>query len=321
MDLRNKLSIACDIFLFIFTALIDIIRSFFKSLIPRKYRCKKINNEIVLITGGARGLGRLLSIRLAALGAHVVIWGTNETGIKKVVNEIKSLNGKCTGYVCDITDKQEIYKTANIIKKEIGNVTIIINNAGIAYGKAFVDTNDDEIEKIFKINIISHFSINKSFLPEMMKNNHGHIVTISSIAGLIGSYNFTSYSATKFAEVGYHKSLDADLKIGGYDGVQTTLACPYYFHSVGLCPNVKPRFPAALEPNYVAEEIVFGILTNKKNVILPGYFGLFIPFIELLPRQSYIKVMKKICDVDATMESFNNTSNVNEAVANTCMSI
>ncbi|XP_044010045.1 estradiol 17-beta-dehydrogenase 11-like [Aphidius gifuensis] len=302
MDLLNKMSIACDIFLFLLTALIDIFHSFFKSLIPRKYRCKKIDNEIVLITGGAGGLGRLLSIKLAALGAHVVIWDINESDIKKVVDEIKSLNGKCTGYVCDITDKQEIYKTASIIKKEIGNVTIIINNAGFAYGKAFVDTNDDEIEKIFKINIISHFLINKTFLPEMMKNNHGHIVTISSAAGLGGAYRLTGYSATKFAANGYHNALFADLKIDGYDGIQTTLVCPYFFHTVGLFPIVKPRFPDALDPNYLADEIVFGILTNKKTIVLPGYLKFVFPL--NLPTKSYVKFLKKICYADELSESF-----------------
>lgn len=115
-------------------------------------------------------------------------------------------------------------------------MTIVVNNAGYVCGKTFMNIPDDEIEKTFKVNILSHYwvrklffiyilrqpvnlcrilQINKSFLEEMMKENHGHIVTVASVAGLMGTYNCTDYSATKFAAIGYHESLFTELKVSG----------------------------------------------------------------------------------------------------------
>ncbi|KAF7993621.1 hypothetical protein HCN44_010216 [Aphidius gifuensis] len=211
MNFRKTMSIVFDIAVFIFMAIIDITKAFLLFMIPRKYKCKSVQGEVVLITGGASGIGRLIAIKLAGLGAHIVIWDIDKSGIEKVVNEIKSLNGNCTGYICDITKKNEVYKIAKTVKKEIGNVTILVNNAGYVYTKTIVDSTDEQIEKIFKTNILSHFWTTKSFLPNMMKNNHGHIVTISSMAGFIGGYRTTGYSTTKYATVGYHKSLFTEL--------------------------------------------------------------------------------------------------------------
>lgn len=124
-------------------------------------------------------------------------------------------------------------------------MSLLVNNAGYVYGKTFMKLPDREIEKTFKVNILSHYwvsinikeifssfykdsfinlsiyvfylfifpQITKSFLKDMMKNNHGHVVTIASVAGLLGIYNCTDYSATKFAAIGCHESLFTELKV------------------------------------------------------------------------------------------------------------
>ncbi|XP_044005822.1 estradiol 17-beta-dehydrogenase 11-like [Aphidius gifuensis] len=312
MNFRKTMSIVFDIAVFIFMAIIDITKAFLLFMIPRKYKCKSVQGEVVLITGGASGIGRLIAIKLAGLGAHIVIWDIDKSGIEKVVNEIKSLNGNCTGYICDITKKNEVYKIAKTVKKEIGNVTILVNNAGYVYTKTIVDSTDEQIEKIFKTNILSHFWTTKSFLPNMMKNNHGHIVTISSMAGFIGGYRTTGYSTTKYATVGYHKSLFTELNADGYDGIHMTLVCPYFIHTIGLFPNVRPRILGALDPNYTVKEIVFGILTNKKTIVLPSKsLKLIIALIELFPTKSYTRLVKKVYKAEELIKSFSQCENLN----------
>ncbi|XP_044007193.1 estradiol 17-beta-dehydrogenase 11-like, partial [Aphidius gifuensis] len=282
MELKKAIYVIFDVFVFACTSMVYIIEAFLLLIVPRRYKCKSIQGEVALITGGAGGIGKLIAIKLAALGAHVVIWDINESGIQDVIDEIRSMKGKCSGYVCDISDKNEVYRVAKTVQIEIGNVTIVINNAGYIYGKTFMDIPDVEIEKTFKVNILSHYWINKSFLKEMMKDNHGHIVTIASIAGMLGTYNCTDYSATKFAAIGYHESLFTELNVHGYHGINMTLVCPYVINT-GMFPNVTPRLIPALEPEYVAEEIVFGILTNKINVTLPGSANYMLPLKNILP--------------------------------------
>lgn len=158
----------------------------------------------------------------------------------------------------------------------------MINNAGYVSGKIFWELSDVEIDRTYKVNILSHYWINKTFLKDMMKNNHGHIVTVASVAGLLGTYKCTDYSATKFAAIGYHESLFTELKTHGYDGIHATLICPYFINT-GMFHGVEPRLMPMLEPEYVAQEVVSGILLNQVVVVLPGSVRFLLPLKCLLP--------------------------------------
>ncbi|OXU32099.1 hypothetical protein TSAR_002940 [Trichomalopsis sarcophagae] len=229
-----------DLALFSVMAVIYFMESLILTFIPRRYRSKNLREEIALVTGAAGGIGRLIAQKLAARGCSVVVWDINKTGVEETARLIEEAGGKCWAYSCDITNREEVYKTAKAVKLDVGNVTILVNNAGYVYGSTLMEIPDEEIERTFKVNVISHYWTTKSFLKEMMRENHGHIVTIASIAGLLGTYNCTDYSATKFAAIGYHESLFTELKTHGYDGINTTLVCPYFINT-GMFSGVKPR--------------------------------------------------------------------------------
>lgn len=131
--------------------------------VPRFLRYKDVSNDIVLITGGGSGLGRLFALTFAKKGAKVVIWDVNLPGMEETAKMIEELRtdkdkiGSCAYYVVDISDRAEVYARAEQVKREIGTVTILINNAGIVVGKRFMDLNDDKIVKTFEVNCIAHF--------------------------------------------------------------------------------------------------------------------------------------------------------------------
>ncbi|XP_011303308.1 short-chain dehydrogenase/reductase family 16C member 6 isoform X2 [Fopius arisanus] len=308
MDFKEVVNVISDAVVVMGFSVIYIIEALLRALIPRRYQRKIIKGEVALVTGGAGGIGRLISIKLAQRGAYVVIWDINEPGIQQVVKEIRAFGGKCIGYTCDITDRNQIYRIAKTVKIEVGNVTIVVNNAGYICGKTFMNIPDDEIERTFKVNILAHYWINKAFLEEMMKDNHGHIVTIASVAGLMGTYNCTDYSATKFAAIGYHESLFTELKMHGYDGIQTTLVCPYFVNT-GMFPGVKPRLLPQLEPEYVAEEVVQGILTDQVNVTLPSSVKYFVPLKSWLPPKVSWSLMYTLLKGPQTMMMLNKYEN------------
>lgn len=110
----------------------------------------------------------------------------------------------------------------------------------------------------------------------MMDINRGHIVTVGSVAGLLGTYGCTDYSATKFACVGFHEALFTELKTHGYEDIHMTLVCPYYIAS-GMFAGVKPRMFPMLTPKYVADQITKSVLLNEVNCTLPDSVRVLLP--------------------------------------------
>jgi len=149
------------------------------------------------------------------------------------------------------------------------------------------------IEATYGVNILSHYWTVKAFLPDMIADKRGHIVTVSSVTGLLGTYACTDYSATKFACVGFHESLFSELRAHGHDYVGMTLVCPYYINT-GMFMGVKPRLFPMLEPKYVADKIVASTLKNEVNCTLPETVRLFLPLKCLLPAKTCWELMMRV---------------------------
>ncbi|GFT55542.1 hypothetical protein TNCV_3320561 [Trichonephila clavipes] len=111
----------------------------------------------------------------------------------------------------------------------------------------------------------------KAFLPDMMAENKGHIVSIASLAGIAGATRLTDYCASKFAAVGFEESLRLELYDEGYTGIHSTVVCPFFINT-GMFDGANSGIFAMLEPEYVADEIVASVLVNKEVVIIPSYF-------------------------------------------------
>ncbi|KYQ53824.1 Short-chain dehydrogenase/reductase family 16C member 6 [Trachymyrmex zeteki] len=267
---------------FLLLSTFAILDGIIKSFIPKKYKMKNIGGEIALVTGGGGGLGRLLSLRLANLGAIVIIWDINETGIEETVKLVQAAGGTCYGYVCNLCDRTDIYKKAKIIREEIGKVTVLINNAGIVTGMKFLDTPDELIIKTMDVNIMSHFWTVKAFLPTMLENNKGHIVSVASLAGQCGIPKLIDYCASKFAAMGFDEALRMELEYEGYN-INTTVVCPYFIRSTGMFDDVQSRYIPTLSPNAVADRIIMAMRCNEKYAIIPGYLQILLTLKWIFP--------------------------------------
>ncbi|KAL6254267.1 hypothetical protein P5V15_014882 [Pogonomyrmex californicus] len=267
---------------FLLLSIFAILKGMIKSFIPKKYKMKSIDGEIALVTGGGGGLGRLLSLRLADLGAIVIVWDINEIGIEETVKLVRAAGGTCYGYVCDLCDRTDIYKKAKIIQEEIGKVTILINNAGIVTGMKFLDTPDKLIIRTMDVNVMSHFWTVKAFLPLMLENNKGHIVSVASLAGQCGVPKLVDYCASKFAAMGFDEALRMELEYEGYN-INTTVVCPYFIRSTGMFDDVKSRYIPTLSPNAVADRIITAMRCNEKYAIIPGYLQILLSLKWIFP--------------------------------------
>jgi all-trans-retinol dehydrogenase (NAD+) len=257
----------------------------------------------VLITGAAGGIGRLMAVKIAAQGGRLILWDVNGEALKTLGEELQKQNYKVFTYVCNLTDKAAIYATAEKVLKECGPVDVLINNAGIVSGKTLLDAADEDIIRTFDVNSLALFWTTRAFLPEMLKRNSGHIVTIASAAGLVGTAKLIDYCASKFAAVGYADALRVELKRLGLN-VRTTMVCPYYI-STGMFEGVKTRFSwllPILEPEYVANKIVKAIQTNRTRLILPP-FVLSSYLVRLFPPAVFDAVMNFL-GVSKSMDEF-----------------
>uniref|UniRef100_A0A1B0G671 Hydroxysteroid 17-beta dehydrogenase 11 n=1 Tax=Glossina morsitans morsitans TaxID=37546 RepID=A0A1B0G671_GLOMM len=176
---------------------------------------------------------------------------------------------------------------------EVGHVDILVNNAAIVCCRPFWDLPDRVIQNTYNVNIIGHYWTVKAFLPYMMHRNNGHIVTISSVTGMLGTYGCADYSATKYACIGFHESLFTDLKAHGYHGIQMTLVCPYYINT-GMFNGVRPRLVPMLEPQYVADKIVDAVRKNEVWCVLPNSIRLLTPLKCLLPAKVCWELMSRV---------------------------
>ncbi|XP_020506383.1 epidermal retinol dehydrogenase 2 [Labrus bergylta] len=265
------------------------IESFIYFFLPMKK--KNVTGEVVLITGSGSGIGRLMAQEFAALGTVLVLWDINQDGMKETARLAKESGAsRVHYYVCDCSDKTEVYRVADQVKREVGDVGILVNNAGIVTGKKFMDAPDSLIEKTVEVNTMAHFWMYKAFLPAMIANNHGHLVSIASSAGLIGVNGLADYCASKFAAVGFAESVGLEMLALGKDGVKTTIVCPYFINT-GMFDGCQTKWPTLLpilDPKYVAKKIIHAVLTDQVFLLMPRSMYLITALKNILPMKQGI---------------------------------
>lgn len=236
----------------------SLICGLFEWLKPRTWYAKDVSNDIILITGAGSGLGRAISIEYAKLNASLVLWDINEQGLeetKSLVDEIhtefeaklekknKSIEKRtCLTYLVDVSRVNEVQKFAEKVQRDLNQdqpegrqeryVSVLVNNAGIYHGLLLNELTEQQIQRIFNINILAHFWTVRAFLPKMIEHEKGHIVEIASMGGIGGMLKQVDYCATKFATVGFEQSLSIELDhMGLGDKIYTTVVCPFFFNS------------------------------------------------------------------------------------------
>ncbi|XP_011699709.1 PREDICTED: short-chain dehydrogenase/reductase family 16C member 6-like, partial [Wasmannia auropunctata] len=182
----NTLLFLAEILLLVLKIVYYICENVYRLIVPPKK--KDVDGEIVLITGAGHGIGKELAIGYAFLGATIICWSKNEENTNQTMDDIKNMGiDSVYAYRCNVADREEVFRVAEKVKKEVGDVTILINNAGVGIAKSLLNQSFDDIERVIDVNLKAHYWTLRAFLPSMIEKNHGHVVAISSIAGLFGS--------------------------------------------------------------------------------------------------------------------------------------
>ncbi|XP_050452082.1 17-beta-hydroxysteroid dehydrogenase 13-like isoform X4 [Cataglyphis hispanica] len=279
--LYDGMLLLAEILFLILKVLYFFCESVFTIFIPTTR--KSVAGEVVLITGAGHGIGKELAIGYASLGATVVCWDMNEETNKQTVNEIKMI-GKNTAYAyqCDVTNRKEVFKVAEKVRKEVGDVTILVNNAGTLFVKKLLDQSADEIRRVIDVNLISHYWMLQAFLPNMIEKNDGHVVAISSVTAFVGATHGTVYCPTKSAVKALMEAINNELRTysKGKSSIKFTTVYPSLVHT-GLAKWTNIRFPSmlgGLSPQKAASLIIDAQRQNFKERSIPSYW---LPILQL----------------------------------------
>eukprot|EP01097_Dermamoeba_algensis_P002498 TRINITY_DN1991_c0_g1_i1.p1 TRINITY_DN1991_c0_g1~~TRINITY_DN1991_c0_g1_i1.p1 ORF type:complete len:304 (-),score=65.70 TRINITY_DN1991_c0_g1_i1:222-1133(-) len=262
----------------------------------QRYRnLQDLKGKVVLITGGGGALGRLFALQFGSLGCKVVLWDIDKEHLEKNVEEVKKAGGEAYGYYCNVARRDEVYKLAKDVSTRVGRVDILVNNAGILLGKSFMDLTDEQIIRTMDVNTNAVFWTVRAFLPEMIKAGSGHLVTVSSSAGLVGVPSLSDYCASKFACLGFHQAIRLELvRMGLGDKILTTAVCPYFIDT-RLVEGAKTRFNwllPILQPEEVVVKVVRAVRSGEEVVILPGILWLIPVLSAILPLRVADQVSK-----------------------------
>jgi short-subunit dehydrogenase len=264
----------------------------------------KLKDKTVLITGGAAGIGLIMcKLLLNKEIKQLIIWDIDK-GFLQAYKAIFGLNSnRVSCSEIDVSNTQSIQKEANNLLNAGICPDIIINNAGVIVGKQFVDHEPDEINFTMNVNIIGSMQVTRAFLPTMIERGGGHIINVSSAAGLVSNPKMSVYVASKWAMNGWSDSLRIELETLNR-GMHVTTVNPYYI-STGMFDGVEstPLLPI-LKPEVVASKIVKAIECNKVRLRLP-FLVRFTPLAAgLLPPRWFDLIIGKWFGIYRSMNHF-----------------
>ncbi|KAF7860771.1 hypothetical protein EAF04_008289 [Stromatinia cepivora] len=228
------------------------------------------SQELVLITGGSSGIGEIMARDFSCKGVKVVVMDLNPPKTPFPSNVFY--------YQVDITSSSQIASAALEIRKGQGDPTVIINNAGLGYLQPILEGTEAETRRTFDVNTISHFLMAREFLPAMIKKNHGHVVTIASMASYLVHAANVDYACTKASALAFHEGLASELKFRyNAPNIKTTVVNPSWIRTPLIEELIaQPTFKdSILEPETVSNAIINQVLSGRSgHIVLPNYMNI-----------------------------------------------
>ena len=233
---------------------------------------KSVADKIVLVTGAAMGLGKLFAqTAVQEKAAAVVLWDINESALKDTAAELEAEGGVVHTYVVDVSSSAAVANAAALVRKEVGDVHVLVNNAGIVRGNGYFWENAiRDVEQTMLINSLAPMFVAREFLPAMVDSgDECRVINLASSAGLNAVPRLAVYAGSKWAAVGWSDSVRLELEQAGHKHVRITTVCPTYINT-GMFDGAKGIF---LTPMLKQEEVVKGawqeMLKGGPFVIIP----------------------------------------------------
>jgi len=199
----------------------------------------RLANQVAIVTGGGRGIGRAIALRLAAEGAAVTLAGTGRDHLEATAGEIVLADGRALVTVADVAVEDQVERMVSATLAQFGRLDILVNNAGIAGPTApAIRVSLDEWHRTLAINLTGAFLCAKHALPSMIERGAGRIINITSVAGLIGYALRSPYAASKWGMIGLTRSLALE---AGPHGITVNAIAPGSTRGARLSEVIRRR--------------------------------------------------------------------------------
>ena len=172
-------------------------------------------NQIAVVTGAGRGIGRAIALKFAAEGADIVCVSRTAENSGKVANEVRALGRKAWAHAVDVAESRAVAEAGEKILAETGRVDILVNNTGITRDGLLVRMSEQDWDTVLDTNLKGAFLFTKAFARAFIKRRSGRVINISSVTGLIGNAGQCNYAASKAALIGFTKSVARELASRG----------------------------------------------------------------------------------------------------------
>jgi len=176
-----------------------------------------LSDRVAIVTGSGQGIGRAIALKLAEVGATVVINDINEaaSSVDSVVEEIRAMNRKSLAVLADVSLSSDVNRLVETTIATYGRVDILVNNAGITRDQLVLRMSDEDWDKVMNVNLKSVFLCTRSVLRHMIKQRWGRIINIASIVGIVGNAGQANYASAKAGTIGFTRTIAKEVASRG----------------------------------------------------------------------------------------------------------
>ena len=267
-----------------------------------------VRGAVVLITGGARGMGELYARRAVAGGARAVaLWDIDEERAESLAADLGRSGVDVRDYVVDVSQPGSIREGVARVRDEVGAPDILINNAGIVRGAPFWEHDPvNDIEATIRVNTLAAMWLTREVLPHMIADpsRPKRILNIASAAGTLANPRMSVYAASKWAMIGWSESVRLELSAAGHRHIAVTTFCPSYV-STGMFAGARgPLLTPVMTPVQATAAAWRGMLRGTPMVLRPWTVKLAMALRGLLPTRAWDAIAGRVFRVYSSMDAF-----------------
>lgn len=207
-----------------------------------------LTGKIALVTGAASGIGEAIALVLARAGAFVYIADLDAAGGERVAEEIRNAGGKAEFLKLNVAENEDCLFAAETVRRAHKGLDILVNNAGIGHVGTLLETQAEDLDRLYEVNVRGMFNLTKAFIEGMIERRYGVIINTASIGGVVAIKERLAYCTTKFAVIGFTKCLALDHAL---QGIRANAICPGRVET----PFVKKRISEYPDPQKAYREM------------------------------------------------------------------